>query len=112
MEETELLDINRNFAEARKFVEDKLGIELKLGELSELKQQIGFIVKLWNNKTNDIRPWAEASLIFMNRNYETQIYSLRDNAKFNIKRYEWKKLMGFDYYPEYFKRVQEEMHLP
>jgi hypothetical protein len=35
-----------------------------------------------------------------------------DYYNFNYWRKELEIKAGFDYYPEYFKRVQEEMHLP
>jgi hypothetical protein len=115
--------INKEFKEARKFVEKKLGIELTLIELVELRKNLEFTENMYVNDIikfvkgiggdkYSIHPGFEAALIFMNKNYGTQIYNLEDKSNFNIQRYEAEKLLGFDYYPEYFKRVQEEMHFP
>jgi len=83
--------LNKYVEEARKFAERILGLELKFGELYELRQDVEFTIKTREeskkaeaNEDHLIDPAYEASLIFMNRNYETQIYSNLDLDKFNM----------------------------
>jgi hypothetical protein len=119
MEEENLLDINQNFATARKFVESWLGINLTLIELVELKGYIKHTTNLYEKyslkETNNdykITPHLEAGLMFMNENYGIQIRCMIDKSNMFIQRFEDFDMLGYDYYPEYFKRVQEEMHFP
>jgi hypothetical protein len=117
--------VNKNFVNARKEVEDLLGINLTLIELFELRKDIEFTTNIYlqdikNFNIQDkedpklIRPDFEAALLFMNRNYGTQMYNelCEDYHKFDYWRTKLQIEAGFDYYTEYFKRVQEEMHFP
>ncbi len=118
--------VNENFAKARKEVENLLGIELTLIELVELRKdveftsdsyindRIRFVKSVVGGDKFSIRPDFEAVLLFMNRNYGTQMYNdfIRDYHEFSYWKKELEIKAGFDYYPEYFKRVQEEMYFP
>jgi len=115
--------INRGFKEAKKFVEKRLGIGLTLIEMVELRKIVEFTNNIYFNDMikyvkgiggdeHSIIPDIEAALIFMNKNYGTQIYNIINHSEFNLKRGEIKKLIKKDYYLEYFKRMQEEMHFP
>jgi hypothetical protein len=118
-------NLNTYFSEAREYVEDMLGIKLELDELFELRKDVEFTYNLYindikkfvkgNPELDDyvIRPGCEASVLFMNRNYGTQIEDFYEGiGRLSFDRTELKMKLGFDYYPEYFKRVQEEMHFP
>jgi hypothetical protein len=111
--------INENFANAREQVEGWLGIKPTLIELVELKNIVKFTTETSEKDRRKngfdeltIDPVLEASYIFMNTNYGTQISSRLDADIFSSNKRRTKKLLGFDYYPEYFKRVQESMHFP
>jgi hypothetical protein len=118
--------LNKNFANARKEVENLLGINLTLIELVELRKDVEFTSEVYVNDRikfvksvvggdkYSIRPDFEAVLLFMNRNYGTQMYDdlYTDYHKFSYWKKELEIKAGYDYYPEYFKRVQEEMHFP
>jgi hypothetical protein len=116
----DLCDVNSNFREAREFVKSWLGINLTLIELVELKGYVKHTTNLFTkyqlkegfNGEYRIFPPYEAGLMFMNENYGIQVYHIKDKARFNKLRNEIKYMLGYDYYPEYFKRVQEEMHFP
>jgi hypothetical protein len=119
--------INEYFRIARSKIEYRLGIKLQLGELFELRKDIEFVDAIDSQDRKKIRdkglipgdkhsicPDDEAAIMFMNRNYGTQLKDLLHN---NVKKYynerdEAFHLAGYDYYKEYFKRVQEEMHFP
>ncbi len=40
------------------------------------------------------------------------MYRIEDKADFNVKRRELEKLLGHDYYPEFFRKMQDERHFP
>jgi hypothetical protein len=96
---------------------------LQLGELVELRQDINFVHDFYfkdferfkgitGGDNHTICPDDEAAIMFMNRNYGTQIYNFVECiGKLSYDRWELINLMGFDYYQKYFKRIQEEMHL-
>ncbi len=114
-----LLNLNNNFEKAREFIESQLGIDLTLIELVELRRGVEFTTELYKKDTKKeienncvINPPFDAAFIFMNKNYGTQIYNLADNSNFNLNRFLLIKKFGLDYYPKYFKRVQEDMHFP
>ena len=118
----EKLSANNNFKVARDFTEKFLGIKLTLIELVELKNYTEFTTELYKQDISHgksklkldhiFQPEFESALIFMNKNYGTQIYSVVDKSDFRCLQHDTKELLGFDYYPEYFKRQQEEMHIP
>lgn len=124
MEENDLSYINEYFVEAREQVKEILGLDLEFDELWELRKDVEFTYGLYVEDTKifikngkddkySIRPGLEAAIIFMNRNYGTQIEDLYvDSGRLNFDRTELEIKFGYDYYPHYFKRVQEEMHFP
>jgi hypothetical protein len=58
-----------------------------------------------------IHPEREAAWMFLNKNYGTQIYdSIRDHGVLCLLRSLYKKDLGYDPFPEFFKKRQEEMH--
>lgn len=110
--------ISENFMRARKFVEKSiLGFNLTNIELKELMNHVKHTTKIYIQDTRKslekshlFSPDYEAALIFLNKNYGTQIYGIEDKAEFNVKREIGKKELGFDYYSEGFKKMQDEMH--
>jgi hypothetical protein len=109
--------INENFTNACEQVEAGLGIKLTLIELVELRNLVKFTTETFEkdcrkNGTDEltINPFLESAYIFMNTNYGTQISSRLDADIFSGNKRRTKHLVGYDYYPQYFKRVQEEMH--
>jgi hypothetical protein len=118
-------NIKDNLEEAIYFVESKLGFKklginltniekVELRKITELTtmQYINDKTKFPNKKGNKISPSYEAGLIFMNRNYGFGVRSIIDNNKFMSHKRKYEKLLGYDPFPEFFAKLQEEMHLP
>lgn len=117
--------VNVNFKRAREFTEETLGINLTLIELVELRELVKYTQRVYfedskrflNDKLggdkHSILPDIEAGLIFLNKNYGLQINLPKgDWERFEYNRIKTKMELGYDYYPEYFRRMQEEMHFP
>lgn len=117
--------LNSNFKIARKFVEKHLELNLTLIELVELKKIVGLTTKQFLDDEKNygsvkdlkyyysqINPDYEAGLIFMNKNYGTQIYNLEDNINFEEFKFKTELGRGFNYCSYFFKKMQSEMHFP
>ncbi len=115
--------LNHEFKRSKKFVEETLEIKLTNIELLELKKHVEFTQKIYllDHKTflpgkiggdrKLIIPYIEAALIFMNKNYGTQInFPEGDYEKLNFNKTESKIKLGFNYYSQGFKKIQNEMH--
>jgi hypothetical protein len=58
-----------------------------------------------------IHPEREAAWMFLNKNYGTQFNNNgRYYESFNLIRSQYKRDLGYDPFPEFFKKRQEEMH--
>lgn len=110
---------NKSFKESKNYIKNYFGLDLSLIELIELKQCVEHASKIYlDDKTIyegkdtgfEINPYIEASWIFMNENYGAQIYNLKDWNNFDWRRMIAEEELGFDYYAEGFKKMQDEMH--
>lgn len=114
--------VNESFIETKRFTEKGLGLKLSLIELVELRNLVEFTTKIYledkanfvegkcANDEHQIIPEYESALIFMNKNYGTQILGIEDHSDFDLNRRAWNKIAGFDYCSKKFQEMQNEMH--
>jgi hypothetical protein len=115
--------LNKNFKRSREFIEETLEIKLTNIELLELRKLNEFCHNLYirdcdlflpdgflEDKTS-INPYLESALIFMNKNYGTQInYPEGDYEKLNYNKTKYGFEGDIDYYSCGFQKIQDEMH--
>ncbi|MCK5624886.1 hypothetical protein KAI04_03525 [Candidatus Pacearchaeota archaeon] len=113
--------VSDNFKEARGFVKKWYDLNLTLIEQVELKKIVEHTTNIYINDKKEygkkyskwqIRPSLEAMYIFMNKNYGTQITDYGSLYEINYKRNQDMNEKGYDSFPEFFKKMQEEMHFP
>jgi len=107
-------DINETFQKSLHFVKGLTGLELQLSEKIELKRYAKMCTEIYDNETSpwhQINPDVESALIFLNKNYGTQIRNIGDFHKFNYQKNMDEKNLGFKY-SEFFGKIQEEYFLP
>ncbi|MFA5953304.1 MAG: hypothetical protein WC812_01800 [Candidatus Pacearchaeota archaeon] len=104
------------FNKAKDHIKRLTGLELSLIELVELKKYVIQCIELSKLECNDedvnIHPALEAGIIFLNKNYGTDIRSTTEILNYLYKKEKLEISLGFDYYSEFFKREQEQRHLP